>query len=385
LTGYSPILLEGSFPPVGSPTNGDIRDAVVLRVTAGGIQTHRWATIDLLKGFAILCVLLIHSKALGDSVGFLYVVNRAVPIFVILFGLNSTFWWRDRLLPQHITTWYSTRIRRMMLPYWASLPLWWILALWYHPFGVAFPWWLSLVQVCGYTLYMGTGWFVTMILLLVALFPLLELGVRRAGVWPVLVATVAGELIVAHWRLPLIDRFGLMNFLVFPPRMLGHVAFGMLLATRMDKLGTVECLAGVALWTLCVGVGSSSPSPQLGPYIDTLIDFPLAVALLVAFRVLPVVPLVTPALLWLGVNSWGVYLGQMLIHNWVVYRCGFLSDLAPNFLACNFPLGGDQVLGQWFFTLILLIGAIGLIGLARGFVLAALQIRAKGEIITRAW
>ena len=50
----------------------------------------RWAEIDLLKGLAILWVLLIHSRALGDGPGFLYVVNRAVPLFVILFGLNST-------------------------------------------------------------------------------------------------------------------------------------------------------------------------------------------------------------------------------------------------------------------------------------------------------
>jgi hypothetical protein len=340
--------------------------------------------IDLLKGFAILCVLLIHSKALGDSAGFLYVVNRAVPIFVVLFGLNSTLWWRDRLLPQQLTTWYGTRIKRIMVPYWASLSLWWMLALWYRPIGVSLSWRLSLVQLGGYTLYIGTGWFVTMILLLVALFPLLELGVRRMGVWPLLVAAVVGELVVAHWRLELFGRFGLMNYLVFPPRVLGHVAFGMLLATRLDKLGTVEYLAGVALWTLCVAVQSSPLSSQLGPYIDTLIDLPLVMALLVAFRAIPTIPLVTPALLWLGVNSWGVYLGQMLIHNAVVYQCGILPDLAPNLAACNFPFGDDASLGRWLYTLVLLIGAIGIIWLARGFVLAALQIRAKGELIMKA-
>ena len=110
----------------------------------------------------------------------------------------------------------------------------------------------------------------------------------------------------------------------------------------------------------------------------------MTVALLVMFRVLPAVPLVTPALLWLGVNSWGVYLGQMLVHNGVIYRCGFLGDLTPNLITCHFAFGGDQLLGQWVYTLVLLIGAIGLIGLARGVVLVALEIRAKGEIITRA-
>ena len=49
----------------------------------------RLPAIDLVKGCAILWVLFIHSQALGDGPLFRYVVNQAVPIFVVLFGLNS--------------------------------------------------------------------------------------------------------------------------------------------------------------------------------------------------------------------------------------------------------------------------------------------------------
>jgi peptidoglycan/LPS O-acetylase OafA/YrhL len=326
----------------------------------------RWIEIDLLKGCAILWVLLIHSKALGDSVGFLDVVNRAVPLFVIVFGLNSTLWWRRRSLRGDLATWYQTRIKRILVPFWASLPVWWALALWYRPFGVEFHWWLPLVQIGGYALHVGTGWFVTMILLLVLLFPGIEATARRVGIWPVLVVAVASELVVAHFRLDLFLRLGFMNLYIFPPRVLGHVVFGMLLATRIDRLGPLVGTAGATLWILCVVVQQSLLWPELSAYADAVIAYPLAVALLAALRPFAAVPVVAPALAWLGVSSWGLYLGQMLVHNAVAYRCGLLQDLAPNLGACHFPFADGASAGhldRWLYTLVLLVGAIGFVWL----------------------
>jgi len=325
-----------------------------------------WIEIDLLKGCAILWVLLIHSKALGDSLGFLYVIGRAVPLFIIVFGLNSTLWWRRRSLPEDLAIWYETRIKRILVPFWASLPVWWALALWYRAFGVEFHWWLPLVQIAGYALHIGTGWFVTMIVLLVLLFPGIEATARRVGIWPVLLVAVAGELVVAHFRLDLFGRLGFMNYLTFPPRVLGHVVFGMLLATRIDRLGLVAGTVGAALWSLCVIVQQSLLWPELNAYADAVIDFPLAVALLAALRPLAAVPVVAPALAWLGVSSWGLYLGQMLVHNAVVYRCGILPDMAPDLAACNFPfvnVASVEHLDRWLYTLVLLVGGIGFIWL----------------------
>ena len=329
--------------------------------------THpRWVEIDLLKGCAILWVLLIHSRALGDSLGFLYVVNRAVPLFVILFGLNSTLWWRSRQFPQALSPWYSTRAKRILVPFWATLPVWWTLALSLRPFGVEFHWWLPFVQIAGYAASIGTGWFVTLILLLAVLFPWIEAAVRRVGLWPVLVVAVAGELVVENFHVELIERIGLMNFMAFPPRILGHVVFGMLLATWIDRIGPLAGFAGAALWALCVVVKQSQLWPELSLYAAVAIDFPLAVALLAVLRSLAAVPVVAPLLRWLGMSSWGVYLGQMLVHNAVIFRCGFTSDLVPNLAGCQFPFAGNPVYGsldRWFYTLLLLVGAIGFVWL----------------------
>jgi peptidoglycan/LPS O-acetylase OafA/YrhL len=351
-----------------------IRDAKVLRMTAGRPETQRWAAIDLLKGYAILCVFVFHARA-RDNVLFLYGVNIGIHVFVVLFGLNSTLWWRGRVLPRDLRVWYWTRIKRILVPYWASLPVWWAIALWYHPASVSFQWWLPAVQLGGFTLYIATGWFVTMILPLVALFPLLEACARRVGVWPVLLVAMMGELLFAYWRLEIAHSFAwlnsefvLLSLVAFPPRMLAHVAFGMLLAGRIEKLGAVEGLAATALWVLCAAVQQLALWPQLNPCFETLIGFPATMALLIAFRALPAAPLVTPALLWLGVNSWGLYLGQMLVHNAVSFRCGSLPNLTVNLAACNFPVRGDAEFLSRLYTLVLMSGAIGIVWLSRALV-----------------
>lgn len=327
--------------------------------------TH-WAEIDLLKGLAILWVLLIHSRALGDSFVFLNIVNRAVPLFVIVFGLNSTLWWRSREFPQALSLWYTTRAKRILVPFWATLPVWWALALYLRPYGVELHGWLPFAQVAGYTASIGTGWFVTLILLLAVLFPWIEAAVRRVRLWPVLVVAMAGELVVENFHSELIERVGFANFLSFPPRLLGHVVFGVLLATRIDRMGLRAGFVGAVLWALCVVVERSQLGPELGAFAAVAIDFPLAVALLAVLRPLAAMPVLAPLLAWLGISSWGVYLGQMLVHNAVIFRCGFTSDLVANLAGCHFPFAGNPAFGsldRWLYTLVLLFGALGFIWL----------------------
>lgn len=342
---------------------------------------ERFAEIDLLKGCAILWVLLIHSKALdAQSPAFLYLVNRAVPLFIVLFGLNSSLWWRRRRLPGDLAQWYRSRLRRIAVPYWAALPLWWALVLWYEPFWVVPAPWLPLAHLAGWTLYIGTGWFVTLILLLVALYPALEAAARRVGLWPVLGLAALGELAVVRFHEALVDRIGLLGYIAFPPRLLAHAAFGMLLATRIARLGPAAGLAAAAAWALCVLVQQPGLWPATAPYVETVIDFPLAVALLVALRPLASVPLLGRALIWLGLGSWGVYLGQMLVHDSVIFRCGFDADLAPNLAACRFPLAttpGLEGEARWLYTGVLLAGALALVA-------AGNLLRASYEALRRA-
>jgi peptidoglycan/LPS O-acetylase OafA/YrhL len=75
--------------------------------------------IDWLKGFAALSVLVIHSHALRDPLVYHQFLNRAVPIFILLFGLTSDRWWATRTPAASIATatvWYRTRLPRLLVP-----------------------------------------------------------------------------------------------------------------------------------------------------------------------------------------------------------------------------------------------------------------------------
>lgn len=341
----------------------------------------RWIEIDLLKGCAILWVLMIHSKPLGESWVYMDLVNRAVPLFLIAFGLNSRLWWRGRTLAGNLRTWYRTRVRRILVPYWASLVVWWALVLWYRPADVPLTWRLPFVQALGYTQSIGSGGFVTLILPLVALFPYLDAARRRVGIVPLLIVAMAGEMIVARHGVKLFLTVGFLNYYAFPFRLLGHVVFGMLLATRLDRIGLLAGGAGVVLWALCAIVQQGVLWPGLSAYAAVAIDLPLSVALLAGLRPFARLPVAAPALAWLGVSSWGIYLGQMLVHDAVMYRCGFIADLTPHLAACHFPFAGSGSglpLDRWLYTLMLLVGALGFVWLGGQLLRLSAALRRAG-------
>jgi peptidoglycan/LPS O-acetylase OafA/YrhL len=306
-------------------------------------QQERDLAIDMAKGCAILWVLLIHSEALRGNLLFRHVVNQAVPVFVVLFGLNSSLWWRQRGL-HDLGAWYRRSIRRIMVPVWGALVVWWALALYYRPFGVALTWWLPLVQACGYLLHVGTGWFVTMILQLVVVFPAFEWLRRRLGLGTVLVLGLTVSAGCAWYGLKLLGLLSLFNFYVFGPRFWGHMAFGMLLAEHRERLTPA---AGVLAAAVVLGGVAGSVAGVGYPWaheISWISSLALTVVLLVALRPLAAVPVLAPTLAWLGQSSYGIYLGQLLTHNFFVFRLGI-----PGLL---------DGMNRWLYTAILLVGGL---------------------------
>lgn len=305
----------------------------------------REPAIDLAKGCAILCVLLIHSEALHGNFVFRHVVNQAVPIFVVLFGVNATLWWRSRDVATAWPEWYRGRLDRIMVPVWAMLPLWWALALWFRPFGVPLTWWLPFVHAAGYLLHVGTGWFVTMILQLVLLQPLLEAAARRVGRGALFACGALATAIATAGGLWLVDRLGLFNFFVFAPRFFAAVTFGMLLAAHVPRLRWRAGVGAAIVWAAAIALQEGHlgfPWEQEAFWIAAL---PLTVLALVAVRPLARIPAIGPALTWLGQSSYGVYVGQMITHNAFVYGFG-LRDLYVR-------------VDPWLYTAILLVGGVG--------------------------
>jgi len=312
----------------------------------------RLPAIDLVKGCAILWVLFIHSQALGGGPLFLYVVNQAVPIFVVLFGLNSELWWRARSgTDRTITAFYASRARRILVPMWAALPVWWALALLFRPPDVVLTPTLPLWHAAGWLSQVGTGWFVTVILQLVLLFPLLH-AARRGGIATVLVAGFACTLLCVRFRFRLMalligpvagQAHDFFNYWVFSPRLLAHVAFGMWLAPNVGRLGGTAAALSAAAFAACVAGAEGAAGAGLAPYAAALVPLPLTALLLAAWRLLPRLAAVTPALEWLGQSSYGVYLGQLLTHNAFVFALG---------------LGLYQRHNLWLYTAALLAGGL---------------------------
>ena len=318
-------------------------------------QPH-YVAIDLVKGIAILCVLLIHSQALGmENPVFVYLVNHAVPIFLVLFGLNSELWWRRRPFPDALGAWFRGRARRILVPMWAMIPVWWALVLWFRPPGISLSARLLALHALGWLRYVGTGWFITLIIQLVVVFPFMHALAHRVGRWPVLLAGLASTVVCVGLALRLMGPpLGYFGYIVLSPRFFAHVAFGMLLASWIGRLGVRTAVVSALLLVPLIALQRGVPVAGLDAYGERLMDLPLTTLLLVCAAPLAGVPVLAPALVWLGQSSYGVYVGQMITHNAFVYALGL-------------P-GLYQRLDLWLYTLILLLGGVGFVWLGEWLV-----------------
>jgi peptidoglycan/LPS O-acetylase OafA/YrhL len=307
-------------------------------------RAPRDPAIDLAKGCAILGVILIHSNALHGNLFFRHVVNQAVPVFIVLFGVNSTFWWQRRIPREHWREWYASRVDRIMVPVWAMLPVWWALALYFRPFGVPLSWTLPFLHAGGYLLYVGAGWFVTLVIQLVLLQPILEALARWLGHAVLLAIGVVVTSAITAVSLRIVGLVGLFNYWILSPRFLAHVTFGMALAPYVRSLDWRSGLVAGAVLALAVAVQEAGASGVPSFEASWVGALALTVVLLVVLRPVARVPVVAPALEWLGQSSYGVYIGQLIVHNAFVY---------------GFGLGALYVrVDPWLYTALLLAGGV---------------------------
>ena len=305
--------------------------------TGGAGPGSRLAAIDVAKGLAALWVLLIHAGALEGDPAMVYLFNRAAPLFVVLMGVNAGLWWRRRGAGD-VLAWWTGRARRLYPPMWQAVAAFWVIAL-FAPRVLRGPLgWKRLVRnLAGWLEGVGTGWFVTLAIELAVLMPLLVLAVRRLGARRAVAVSILVTAACFALRFPLVGRLGTFGWFVFPPRLLANVVFGLALAPRMGRLGVREMtaagLACLAYFAVPALLGASSPWQPVPEGIGLsasgasavayrLLDLPVAVLLLGFSGRLAGLPLAGAALAWLGVRSYGVYLGQMVAHNAVALLFG---------------------------------------------------------------
>lgn len=332
--------------------------------TAAGAP--RLVAVDMLKGCAALWVLLIHAEVLSGRVVMTHVFNRAAQLFVILIGLNASLWWRARGRA-HVRVWYANRFRRLYPPMWVAVACWWALALALQPrLRVALSERLFAAHVAGYLDGIGTGWFVTYAIASAALLPLLIWSDRRIGRTALLAAGIASTLLSFFLlRNAVIEAFGLFGWLVFPPRLFAHLAFGIFLAPIAGRLGRREATGssaillayfavpwltdGSAIWTTD-GSGALAQS-NLSAALYVLTDLPVCLLLLILLDRLRGTAALTRLLVGLGNESYAIYLGQMVVHNALGFAFGFhrLRD----------------AIGAWGYAALLLAGALGWVAATR--------------------
>lgn len=302
-----------------------------------GAAGARLAAIDLLKGLAALWVLLIHADALAGEPAMVYVFNRAAQIFVVLMGLNAELWWRKRD-SRALGEWYRGRFWRLYPQMWAAVAVWWVVASLAKPEAhVALGWSLLARYAAGYLAGIGTGWFVSLAIAVAIFFPILHFAARRLGAATLLAIGVASTCVTVAYRFELMSMGGQFGYYAFLPRLLAHVTFGLALAPIAARLGWRAGLAAAAVCAVYFAapllLGEASPW-QLPPDVNLgastatacaqrLMDLPVSLLLLLGCAAIAGVPLLARPLTYLGNESYGIYLGQMVTHNAIGMLVGF--------------------------------------------------------------
>ncbi len=357
----------------------------------------------MVKGWAIIGVTFIHAETLGPSRWMTLLFLQAVPVFLILFGTNSIQWFHHHDGPGVMRTWALRCLRRILVPTWSAIAAWWLLVALLQPGlrHVKITAGLPFLHLMGYFKWVGMSWFVTVILELALVFPLLAAFTRRFG--PVALVAV-GALVALPLQFEaraLRDLIGLEAWFVFGPRLLLDVAFGIYLARWLPRIPVRVALAAFAALALMapaleqislVGLVELArrfhTTPlvivQLQRVVDHLWALPLTLALLFVMQAIAAGARtdafggqalalgVARPLAWLGRHSWGLYLGQMVTHNGLVYW----FDGHCNFGGCSGPLYED--LSRPEHTLLLAAGSFVVLGLGHALLALLDRLRAAG-------
>lgn len=333
----------------------------------------RLDSIDMVKGWAIIGVTLIHSTVLGqESLWMTLLFLHAVPVFIVLFGVNSETWFRRHPPEGRTRTWCERGVKRILIPTWATLIVWWTLVLTLEPAIVRVRPSLPIFHALGYLKQVGTGWFITVIIQLVLLFPLFHWIARRAGIGVMLALGLLTTVTALFYVQTIRWALGLSGWMVLSPRFFAHVAFGMLLAPHVRRIGPRAVLAALAAYVFLALVQEKVVLAQWWRFANRLLELPLTVLLLAAMPWVARIELLRTGLSWLGRHSFGLYLGQLLTHNAFLFQFGGACTI----FGC--AGGVFERFNLWVYTGILAVGSLFFLGLGHAALRAARTLRSNG-------
>lgn len=299
--------------------------------------------IDLLKAAAIISVIVMHgmtAQALEGGWGAFH-VWQAVPIFIVLLGLNAAFSAQRHGIK--LGAYYRSRVRRL-------LPIWIIIVVAVVGGIITGRGEWGDINFAGWLPLRGPGnYFIVIVVEFVLLFPLMWAAYRR---WPV--GTVVGlmaiellySLVVQASDVLEVAGTGHAWFLYTSeiPHWLGGIALGIWLAANPDLFAKrnrwIVALAGVSIVYLIAFSATSSEFTIL-PDQQNLISFPYAALLIMlGIKYLPSAGgLVLQGLAVIGKASLHIFLVQMMWFGQSFYYVPTLSDRweiqsIPNLIIC---------------------------------------------------
>jgi peptidoglycan/LPS O-acetylase OafA/YrhL len=323
-------------------------------------QTGRLEAITWLKGLAILAVVFIHAELLAGTFFFLAVINRAVPTFLVLFGVVAALGWeRKAREPGRVRDWYRRRLGRLLPGYFAMV-LVCALGSSLAPRGAGLGLGALdlLLGLLGYSPWIGTSWFVTVILEYVLVLPLLLWLAFRLPAAVMLIGSALVTLIsciyigeFVEWAKAALGTDGPLDgfyyIWVFGPRVLWHVGAGIVVGRHWGgRVGPRAALAFALLTLLGNGLATwvrGDPSDFDGAIreltVSHLTDVPFALALLGLLGLTERLPRpIENFLTFCGERSWGIYLGHATLHHWVV-AFGFTPFYDAQVIRAFYALG----------------------------------------------
>jgi peptidoglycan/LPS O-acetylase OafA/YrhL len=288
--------------------------------------------IDRTKGIAILFVIAIHAKIGEGSAVHEQLVNRAVPIFLFVFGMMSDLSYRRAVAAgRSIKDWYLARLKRLYLPVWGMGLLYWMAVIYTKKPPLPIGGWHALLTFFGYSPWIGPSWFVTLVIQLVLVFPALSWVVDKIGPWIALVLAAVITAVSLWYSLDILD-FGLQKISrnvpppgwfyiwTFLPRSMWLVICGMVVARHWGtKLRLSVTLAAVVIGLFAeTAIYLVNPDEFIAGPLRKLIvmhlwDVPIALGVLGVMGNLPLPATVAKALEWCGRWSWGLYLGHIVV------------------------------------------------------------------------
>ena len=334
----------------------------------------RLPQIDMVKGWAIIGVTLIHSWVLADSRWMTFLFYHSVPIFLVLFGVNSEGWFERHGAENRLKDWYGRGFRRILVPAWATCLAWWGIVLVLRPpeemvrLKATLPLW----HLLGWFKQIGTSWFITLILQLFALFPLFYAFRKKFGWTALLITAAAITLPITMYPLNVKATLGDGGWLIFAPRFAIHVAFGMWIASRVGSIGPRSVLLAVIVILPLYAIEDRLILQEWWRVADRFLELPLAVLLLAGMAAISGISVIEKPLSWLGQHSWGLYLGQMLTHNAFLYRFGG---------GCNLYGCSEGIFDRWnlwLYSGLLLAGSIAFVWFGNWLVRENERLRRKG-------